>query len=63
MAHSLVGADRNTHLKIVLVALIGAISVVSVGLATRATDAATAPTVVKAGKPVLFTHDDRAVVR
>jgi hypothetical protein len=68
MTHSLIGADRNTHLKIVLVAVIGAITVVSVGLAIRVTDVATAQMqahapVVKAGKPVLWTRDDTAVVR
>jgi hypothetical protein len=67
MTHSLVGADRNTHLKIVVVALIGAITLVSVGLAARL-DVATgqmqahAP-VVKAGQPVLWTRDDAAVFR
>ncbi len=35
MNHSIVTADRGTHLKIVVVALVGAIAVVSVGIAAR----------------------------
>ncbi len=35
MNHSIVTADRGTQLKIVVVALVGAIMVVSVGIAAR----------------------------
>jgi len=35
MNHSILTADRSTHLKIVVVALVGAIAVVSVGIAAR----------------------------
>jgi hypothetical protein len=35
MNHSIVTADRRTQLKIVVVALLGAIAVVSVGIAAR----------------------------
>jgi hypothetical protein len=35
MNHSILTADRSTHLKIVVVALVGAIAVVSVGVAAR----------------------------
>ncbi|MEA2935801.1 MAG: hypothetical protein QOD74_2447, partial [Variibacter sp.] len=35
MNHSIVTADRSTQLKIVVVALVGAIMVVSVGIAAR----------------------------
>jgi hypothetical protein len=35
MNHSIVTADRRTHLKIVVVALVAAIAVVSVGIANR----------------------------
>jgi hypothetical protein len=35
MNHSIVTADRRTQLKIVIVALVGAIAVVSVGIAAR----------------------------
>jgi hypothetical protein len=37
MNHSMYGADRLTHLKIVVVALIGATLVAGVGIAARAT--------------------------
>jgi hypothetical protein len=35
MNHSIVTADRRTHLKVVVVALVAAIVVVSVGIANR----------------------------
>jgi hypothetical protein len=56
MSHSLIGADRTTHLKIVAVALAGAIAVVMVGITARVTDIgiASAQNVVKAGKPVAY---------
>lgn len=37
MNHSIYGADRLTHLKIVVLALIGAILVAGVGIAARGT--------------------------
>jgi hypothetical protein len=37
MNHSIYGADRLTHLKIVVVALVGAILVAGVGIAARGT--------------------------
>ena len=63
MNHSIATADRNTHLKIVVLALVGAIAVVCVGITARLAGAdggvATARTeqpvkvgVVKATKPV-----------
>lgn len=39
MNHSIVSADRGTHLKIVVVALVGAIMVVAVGIAARISSA------------------------
>jgi hypothetical protein len=70
MTHSLIGADRNTHLKIVVVALVGAIAVVTVGIAARVTDTAsmtaqvkTDGPVLKAGKPATFTTSDTTTVR
>ena len=35
MNHSILTADRGTHLKIVIVALVAAIGVVSIGIAAR----------------------------
>lgn len=70
MTHSLIGADRNTHLKIVVVALVGAIAVVTVGIAARVsgTDTVTAQVrtdgpVLKAGKPATFTTRETTAVR
>jgi hypothetical protein len=71
MTHSLIGADRNTHLKIVVVALVAAITVVSVGIAARVTgsdgsltaQAKTDGPVLKAGKPATFTTSDTTTVR
>jgi len=58
MSHSLIGADRTTHLKIVAVALAGAIAVILVGITARVTDIGVASAqnvVVKAGKPAAYT--------
>jgi len=66
MSHSLIGADRTTHLKIVAVALAGAIAVVVVGITARVTDiqSASAQTiVVKAGKPATFTTTHTTAIR
>jgi hypothetical protein len=64
MSHSLIDANRTTHLKIVCVALVGAIAVVAVGITGRVTDNATATVqVVKAGKPATFTARDSATIR
>jgi hypothetical protein len=70
MNHSIYGADRLTHLKIVVVALIGATVVAGVGIAARGT--ATTPEVtaarnlvpiIRAGQPVVFSDRDISVVR
>lgn len=69
MTHSLIGADRNTNLKIVVVALVGAIAVVSIGIAARVNDAGsltaqrTDGPVLKAGTPTTLTTRDTAIVR
>ena len=64
MSHSLIDANRTTHLKIVCVALLGAIAVIAVGITARVTDNATATAqVVKAGKPATFTAHDAAIIR
>lgn len=61
MNHSLVTADRTTHLKIVVLSLIAAIVVVLVGLTARLAETGTAtarieaPVVVKAGTPATYT--------
>jgi len=63
MSHSLIGADRATHLKILCVALVGAIAVVVVGVTARIADLDTRPQVVKAGKPAVFTANEAATIR
>ena len=73
MNHSIVTANRNTHLKIVVVALVAAIMVVSVGIAARISTsglelAGVNPTpvtagVVKAAKPVVWTDGGASTVR
>ena len=64
MNHSLVTADRTTHLKIVAVSLVAAIAVVLVGITARVTDSGASANlqahgpVLKAGKPATVTVRD-----
>jgi hypothetical protein len=55
MNHSLVTADRTTHLKIVAVSLVAAIAVILVGITARIADtgAGTATAKIEAHGPVL----------
>ena len=64
MNHSIHSADRATHLKIVVVALVAAVAVTAFGIATRnnADDSPNAQ-VIKAGKPVVVTSTGSATVR
>jgi hypothetical protein len=66
MNHSIYSADRSTHLKIVVVALVAAIAVAGFGISARinSDDGYTQTArVIKAGKPVTLTSSDMAVVR
>jgi hypothetical protein len=66
MNHSIYSADRTTHLKIVVVALVAAIAVagVSISARTNSNDGYTQTArVIKAGKPMTLTSSDMAVVR
>jgi cytochrome oxidase Cu insertion factor (SCO1/SenC/PrrC family) len=70
MTHSLIGADRTTHFKIVAVALVSAIVLVMVGITARVVDSDTATArlqsdgpVLKAGKPATFTTRDGTAIR
>ena len=67
MNHSIYSADRSTHLKIVVVALVAAISVTSLGIFARASsgDANYAQTVrvIKADKPVMVTSSGTSTIR
>ena len=64
---SLFTADRVTHLKIVVVALLFATMVAGVGVAARITDTGLSgryeTTVVKAGKPVTASTSASTTVR
>jgi hypothetical protein len=64
MNHSIHSADRATHLKIVVVALVAGIVVAGLGIAARTNaDYSQTAHVVKAGKPVAVTSSDMMVVR
>ena len=55
MTHSLIGADRTTHLKMLCVALTAAIAVVAIGISARVTGSERTHVVVKANKPAVYT--------
>jgi cytochrome oxidase Cu insertion factor (SCO1/SenC/PrrC family) len=64
MNHSIQSADRATHLKIVLVALVAGLAVASFGVAARSNvDDSQTARVIKAGKPVVLTSSDVSMVR
>ena len=72
MNHSIYGADRLTHLKIVVVALIGATVVAGVGIAARDTSTTSGITtarnqelvpVIRAGKPMVVGDRDVSTIR
>jgi hypothetical protein len=62
--HSIYSADRSTHLKIVVVALVAAIAVVGLGISARSSsDDVQTARVQKAGKPVAITSSSISTVR
>ena len=64
MNHSIHSADRATHLKIVVVALVAGIAVAGFGISARSTaDYSQTAHVIKAGKPVVVTSSDASLVR
>ena len=68
MNHSIYSADRMTHLKIVVVALVAGIVVAGFSISARTTSdeglTQTASTpVMKAGKPVVITSSSSSIVR
>jgi hypothetical protein len=64
MNHSIHSADRSTHLKIVIVALVAGMAVAAFGISARTnSDYTQTAHVVKAGKPVIVTSSDTSVVR
>ena len=66
MNHSIYSADRSTHLKVVIVALVAGIVVTGVGVSARiGFDSGSTQTakVVKAGKPVVLTSSGTSAIR
>jgi hypothetical protein len=66
MNHSIYSADRTTHLKIVVVALVAGIAVAGFGISARynSDDSFTQTArVIKAGKAVTLTSSDASLVR
>jgi hypothetical protein len=67
MNHSIHSADRSTHLKIVVVALVAGIAVAAFGVSARMnadlTQTAQSTHVMKAGKPVVITSSETSTVR
>jgi hypothetical protein len=69
MNWSIYTADRTTHLKIVVVGLTAALMIAVIGISARefnlGTDimAAQAPTVIKAGGPVVMTTREGTTIR
>ena len=67
MNHSIYSADRSTHLKIVVVALVAGIAVAGFGITAARTGSDEGLTqtarVIKAGKPVVITSTNASLVR
>src|SRR5262249_9896363 len=66
MNHSIYSADRATHLKVVVVALVAGITVAGVGIASRlSSDDGYTQTarIIKADKPVAVSSANASVVR
>lgn len=67
MNHSIHSADRATHLKIVVVALVAGIAVTGFGIAARThadySQTAQSTQVIKAGKPVVVTSAGTSAIR
>jgi hypothetical protein len=65
MNHSIYSADRSTHLKIVVVALVAGIAVAGFIISARTTseDYTQTARVIKAGKPVAVTSSGTSMVR
>jgi hypothetical protein len=64
MNHSIHSADRATHLKIVVMALVAGIAVAGFAISARTSaDYSQQARVIKAGKPVVLTSSDTSIVR
>jgi hypothetical protein len=66
MNHSFYSADRSTHLKIVVVALVAGIALTGLALSSRTNPDQGSPQtagVIKAGKPIAITSSGTSVTR
>jgi hypothetical protein len=69
MNWSMYTADRTTHLKIVVVGLAAALLIAVIGISARSLNLGTdimtaqAPTVIKAGGPVIVTDQGTTTIR
>jgi hypothetical protein len=65
MNHSIYSADRSTHLKIVVVALVAGIAVTAFGISARTSseDYTQTARVIKAGKVMAVTSSETSAVR
>lgn len=61
--HSIHSADRSTHLKIVVVALVAGFIVTGLGLFSRSGIDLQTARVIKAGQPTAFTSSNTTAVR
>ena len=60
MNHSIYSADRSTHLKIVVVALVAGITVAGLGITARTSSD---EGLTQTGKPVVITSSNASLVR
>jgi hypothetical protein len=64
MNHSIHSADRATHLKIVVVALVAGMAVAGLAISARtSSDYSQTAHVIKAGKPMTVTSSNTSTVR
>jgi hypothetical protein len=63
MNHSMYSADRSTHLKIVVAALVAGIVVMGIAMSSHLGSNASTMAVLKAGKPVVLTSADVTLTR
>jgi hypothetical protein len=60
---SIYSADKRTHLKVVVIALVAGIAVVGLGLSSRDSASTQTAGVIKAGKPTAITSSNVSVTR
>jgi hypothetical protein len=63
MNHSMYSADRSAHLKIIVITVCAAVTLLSIGLSSRDSGYTQTARVTKAGKSVMVTDSAAAVVR